>query len=107
MYKSAKKCYGQQKYRAIIESAIVSTPEGLTDNITIDMGTSKHINIPISLNSINQFSEILNVKHKTYFCRLGAAKTKLKANITGSDLWYNILKRKGNKNKFTHKSISL
>ena len=106
LYKSAQKCYGQQKYKAIIESSIVSTPEGLSDNSPMDMGTSKHINIPCSWKSPNKISKILNVKHKTYFCRLGDAKTERKAIITGSDLWSNISKREGIKiNSFVNKHI--
>ena len=45
--------------------------------------------------SLNQFSEALDVKHKTDVQRFGASKWKLKAIKTGNTLWSNISKRRG------------
>ena len=38
MYKSAEKCDKQHQYKFILEQAMVSTPEGITDNSTMAAG---------------------------------------------------------------------
>ena len=39
LYKSVGKCYDEQKYKSILEAAIVSTPEGIINNSPIYVGT--------------------------------------------------------------------
>ena len=46
LYKQAGKCDNQQQFKDIIEAAIVSTPEGFTDDSTISPMTSKPVNKP-------------------------------------------------------------
>ena len=46
LYKQAGKCDDQQQFKDIIEAAMVSTPEGFTDNIPIYPMTSTPINKP-------------------------------------------------------------
>ena len=43
-YKKSGKCDNQQQLKDIIEAAMVSTPEGFTDNIPISPRTSKTAN---------------------------------------------------------------
>ena len=64
LYKSAGKCDDQQKYKAITEAAMVSTPEGITDNTPMAVGASGTLNNPISRNSLGKFSALLDVKQK-------------------------------------------
>ena len=54
--KSAGKCDDQQQYKEIIESAMVFTPEGFTDNITMSYGPSVTVKQPNSRKSLRQFS---------------------------------------------------
>ena len=40
LYKSTGKCDGQHQYKSIIGSAMISTPEVLTENSPLSVGTS-------------------------------------------------------------------
>ena len=97
LYKTAGKCDNQHHYKAILESAMVSTPEGSTDNSLMTPNPSVSNKNPSAIKSLHQFSETLDVKHKTAVRRLGAAKAKCKAIKTGNVLWSNITKRRGHK----------
>ena len=55
---------------------MIFTPEVITYNIPIDLGISENKNNTITWKSFNQFSELLNVKHKTAISIFGDAKTK-------------------------------
>ena len=46
LYKQAGKCDDQQQFKDILEAAMVSTPEGFTDNSPIYTTTSKPIKKP-------------------------------------------------------------
>ena len=74
---------------------MVSNTEGFTDNSQISPGPSMTDKKPIIKKSLHQFYELLNVKQKTAIHRLGAAKSKQKATIAVSMLWYSIPKSKG------------
>ena len=60
---------------------MVSTPEGLTNNITMSIITFITINKPSSRKSIRQFSRVWDIKQKTYVCRLGAAKSNANQSV--------------------------
>ena len=64
MHKYDGKCDDQQQYKVILESAMLSTPEGLTNSIPIDVGTSENTNKPSVWKYLNPFSELFNVKQK-------------------------------------------
>ena len=76
VYKTAGKCEDQQKYKGIIEAALVSTPEGCTDDILITPNPSVSTKNWISRKSLRQFTEMLYVKHNNAVPRFGAAKEK-------------------------------
>ena len=62
----------QQQYKAILEAAMVSTPEGFTDNSTISPSQYVIVKNPGARKSIRKFSEALEVKYKTPVRRLCA-----------------------------------
>ena len=57
----------------MIESALVSTPEGFTNNSPITPNPSLSTKYPISRKSFSQFTDTLDVKHKTAVCGFGVA----------------------------------
>ena len=80
--------YGdQQHYKAIIESEMVSNPEGFTDNSSMSSGPYTTVKKPSARKALRQFLEVLDVKHRTSARRLGYAKSKRKAIRAGSMLW--------------------
>ena len=83
LYKSSGKCDYQQQYKAILGAAMVSTTEGLTENIPMSLNTSVPVDKPNARNPFRKFSELLDVKQKTYVRRLGDAESKYKAIRTG------------------------
>ena len=62
LYKQAGKCDDQQKFKDILESAMVSTPEGFANDIPIYPMTSTPVNKPRSQKSLCLFTNILYVK---------------------------------------------
>ena len=74
IYESAGKCDHQQQYKAIIEKAMVSTPEGFTENIPMYYVTSVTLKQPNTRKSLPQFSEALDVKPNTDARRLCDSK---------------------------------
>ena len=74
LYKTAGKCDNQHQYKAMLESAMVSTPEGCTYNILMTPNPYVSTKKPSAIKSIHQFSETLYVKHKTAVRGLGTAK---------------------------------
>ena len=74
LYKSSETFEDQKHYKGIIESDMVSTTAGFTDNSPISPGPSVKFKKPSARKSLHQFSEVLDVKNKTCVCRLGAAK---------------------------------
>ena len=62
LYKQAGKCDDQQQLKDILEAAMVSTPEGFTDNIPISPMTSTPVKKPSARKSLCMFTNILEVK---------------------------------------------
>ena len=79
LYKTAGKCDDQQQHKAIIEAAMVSTPEGCTSNNLMTPNPYMYNKNPSSIISLPQFTEILDVKHNTYVRSYGAARENYKA----------------------------
>ena len=63
--KSSGKCDNQQKYKAIIEAEIFSTPQIFTDNSSMSPGPSVTVRNPIARKVLRLFTEILDIKKKT------------------------------------------
>ena len=92
IYKSSVKCDYQQQYKAILESAMVSTPEGFTENLSISPVPYVTIKNPSARISLRQFTGLLDVKDKIAVLGLGDVKSNQKPIISGSMLWYSIPK---------------
>ena len=75
---------------------MVSTPEECTYDSPIIPNQSERTQNPSERKWIRQFSEALDVKHKTSVCGLGAAKSKRKSIKTGNVLWSSIAKFRQN-----------
>ena len=87
LYKTAGKFQYQQQYKEMIEVEFVSTSEVFTNKSTTKPNPSVSTKNPSSRKSLHQFTETLDVKHKTAVWRFGAAKAKRKANKEGNVLW--------------------
>ena len=59
LYKQAGKCDDQQKFKDIIEAAMVSTPEGFTNNSPTSTMTSTPVNKPTDRKSLCMFTNVL------------------------------------------------
>ena len=70
----ASKFYDQQNINYIIDASMVSTPEGVIDNIPNATMTSTPVKKPSASKSLCLFNSILNVKPKTEKRRTGDAK---------------------------------
>ena len=86
MYQHAGKCDYQQNIKDIIDAAILSTPEGVTDNSPNAHLSSSPVNKPSARKSLCPFTNILNVKNKIAKRRIGAAKFKRRAIKVGNSL---------------------
>ena len=87
IYQHAGKIYYQQNLKDIIEAAIISTPEGVTnDSPNVNM-TSSLVKKPSARKSMCLFTNILDVKPKTEKRRFVAAKSKRKSMKVGNSLW--------------------
>ena len=71
---------------------MVLTPEGFTSNIPTTPNPYVSTKKPSAIKSLHQFTESLDVKHKTVVCRFGAAKEKREAIKKSNVLWKNIAK---------------
>ena len=76
IYQHAGKCDDQQNLKDIIDADILSTPEGVTDNIPNVHMTSKPVKNPRAQKSLCLFTNILDIKPKTAKRRFVAAKPK-------------------------------
>ena len=65
IYEHAGKCDDQQNLKDIIDSAILSTPEGVTDNSPNVHMASKPVKKPSARKSLCLFTNILDVNPKT------------------------------------------
>ena len=79
IYQYAGKCDDQQKLKDIIDSAILSAPEGFTDNIPNVYWTSSPVKKPSARKSVFLFTNILDVQPRTAKRRFVAAKSRRKA----------------------------
>ena len=86
IYQHAGKCDDQQNLRDVIDAAIISTPEGVTDHFPNVHMRSTPVKIPSARKSLCLFTNILNVKPKTEKRRFIATKSKRKAMKVGNSL---------------------
>ena len=79
IYQHAGKCDDQQNLKDIIDAAILSNPEGVTDNSPNVNLTSTPVKKPSDRKSVCLFTNILYVKPKTHKCRFVAARSRRKS----------------------------
>ena len=101
IYQHAGKCDDQQNLKDILDAAIISTPEGVTDNIANVHMTSTPVKKPSARKSLCLFTNILNVQPKTAKRRFVAAKFRRKSMKV-----CNILSTKKPKEKGIQRSMS-
>ena len=87
IYQHAGKCDDQQNLKDIIDAAILSTPEGVTDNSPNVQMTSSPVKKPSARKSLCLFTNILAVKPTTAKRRFVASKFRLKAMKVYNSLW--------------------
>ena len=93
IYKSAVKRDDQQQYKAIIEEAMVFTPEGFTCNSPIPPNQYIIVKNTTARKSLHQFLDTLEVKPMTAVHRFCAAKSNPKGIRARNMLCYSIPKR--------------
>ena len=98
IYQHAGRCDDQQNLRDIIDAAILSTPEGVTDNSPNVHITPEPVKKPSSRKSLCLLTNILDVKPKTEKCRFVAAKSKHKSMKVCNSLWTKKKKKRAFKN---------
>ena len=84
IYQNAGKCDDQQKFKDIIEAAMVSTPEEINDDIPSLTMTQTTVKKPSARKSLHLSTNIFDVKKRTAIRRVGAAKSKQKPIKAGS-----------------------
>ena len=94
IYKQAGKCDDQKQFKDILRAAMVSTPEGFTDNSNISTRTSTPVKKPSARKSLCIFTNFQKFK-KTDYRRVGAAKSKRKSIKFGNTPWALKQKQKG------------
>ena len=94
IYQHAGKCDDQQNLKDIIDAAILSTPELVTDNSPNVHLTPSPFNKPSARKSMYLFTDILDVQPKTAKHRFVAAKYRRKYMKVCNILWTKT-KRKG------------
>ena len=62
LYKQAGKCDDQQQFKDILEAAMVSTPEGFTDNIPRSPMTPSPVKKPNAQKSLGLFTNVSDMK---------------------------------------------
>ena len=68
IYQHAGKCDDQQNLKDIIDAAILSTPEGVTDNSPNVHMSSKPVKKPSARKSLRLFTNVLDT-HNLVTCR--------------------------------------
>ena len=101
IYQHAGKSDDQQNLKDIIDAAILSTPEGVTDNSPNVHMASTPIKKPSSRKSLYLFTNILDFQPKTAKRRFVAAKSRRKAMKVCNRPW-----TKQNNEKGIQKSMS-
>ena len=89
IYQHAGKCDNQQNLKYIIDSAMVSTTEEVTDDSPSLPMISTPFKKPRASKSLCLFTNIFDVKKKTAKRRVGAAKSKHIAIKVVNILWTN------------------
>ena len=87
IYKQSGKCDNQKQFKDILEAAMVSTPEGFTNNSPISPMTSSPVKKPSAQKSLCMFTNVLYVNKKAAYRRVGDAKSKHKAIKYGNTPW--------------------
>ena len=100
IYQHSGKCDDQQNLKDIIDAAILSTPEGVTDNIPNVHMTSKPVKKPSARKSLCLFTNILDVKPTTSKRRFVAAKSKQKSVKVCNSLWTKKKKKRVFQNQY-------
>ena len=95
LYKQAGKCKHKQKFKDIIEAAMVYTTEGFTINSTMSPRKSTPVKKPSARKSLCMFTNIVDVK-KTAYHQVGSDNYKRKAIKVVNTPWSLKQKRKGN-----------
>ena len=80
LYKSDGKCDNQQQYKDIIEAAMVSTSEEITEKISMSHSTYVPVPKPSTRKSLHTFLKVLDIKHKTAVNMLNSDKSKYRVN---------------------------
>ena len=70
LYKQAGKCDDQKKFKDILDSGMVSTPEVFTDNSPISPRISSPVNKPSARKSMCLFTNVLYVNKKILTVKL-------------------------------------
>ena len=87
IYQHAGKFYGQQNLKDILDTAVVSTKEGVTYNSpNMDM-TKTPVKKPSASKSLCLFTNILDNKEKTEKRGILDTKSKRRAMKVGTSLW--------------------
>ena len=87
IYQHAGKCDDQQNLKDIIDAAILSTPEGVTDNSPNVHMTYTPVKKPSARKSLCLFTNILDVQPKTAKHRFVAEKPRRKAMKVCNSFW--------------------
>ena len=95
IYQHAGKCENQQNLKDILDAAMVSNTEQVTDDSSNVPMTSISVKKPSARKTLFFFTNILNVKKKTEKRRFGASKYKHRAMKVGNSLWTKKKKWKG------------
>ena len=89
------KCDDKKNLKDILEAALLSTPEGFTDNSPHLHMPSTPVKKPSARKSLCLFTNILDVQPKTKKRRFVAAKSRRKKTKAGNSLWTKKTKRRG------------
>ena len=84
IYQHSGKCDDQQNLKDVLDSAMVSNPEGVTDNSPNVPLTSTPVKKPSAGKSLYLFTNILDIKSKTVQRRIVAAESKRRATKVGT-----------------------
>ena len=87
IYQHAGKCVDKKNLKDIIDAAILSTPEGVTDNIPNVHMKYTPVKKPSARKSLCLFTNILDVQPKTVKRRFVAAESRRKAMKVFNSLW--------------------
>ena len=103
IYQHAGKCDDQQNLKDIIDAAILSTPEGVTDNSPNVHMISTPVKKSSAKKALRLFTNILAVKPTTAERHFVAAKYRRKDMIVCNNLW--TTKKKGHSKSMSRSNI--